>query len=293
MPVRVGLTTEEKARRRLTLGSSEIASVCGINPYATSHSVWSAKCLGTETEENEAMRLGNLLEPTIFSIYSDRYSVELTKGAYLLGPEPWMSCTPDAYRVAGGLVEAKLVGLRSIFQWGPGNTDERESDAVPLHYMCQAQWQMVCTGEPFCDVAALLGTEFRTYRIRSNVDVQHKLVNRGRAFWEHYVLTKTPPPVDGSEDCRELLKTLYPRSGAEPVQADERLEQLAAALRQAREAVDQATEAKRLQENLFKAELKDARGAFGDGWRVRYAEQRDGKRPFVFENQEDKSGKAA
>ena len=289
-----GLTAEDLERRRQTLGSSEIGTVCGVNPYASLHDVWMSKCMGIDAEENEAMRLGNLLEPSILSIYCNRYGKRVTKGKYTIGPESWISATPDAeIDDEDGLVEAKLVGLRQLWMWGSGDTDETESDAIPLYYLSQCQWQMLVTGRSFVKLAALMGTEFRVYTIRANADVQAKLLARGRDFWHRYVVTKTPPPPDASDGSRELLKRLYPKSGGEPIPADARLQELAEALRQAREQLAQAAAAKQLRENQIKAILGDARGAFGENWRIRYATQKDGKRPLHFEHDAEKSGKAA
>lgn len=290
---RTAMSAEERDRRRQTLGSSEIASVCGVNPYASIHSVWLSKCRGVDFEGNEATALGHLLEPTILDIYADRYGHSLTRGSYRQHPtEPWAACTPDAY-VDGddGLVEAKLVGIRSFWQWGYGNTDEQESDAIPLHYLCQAQWQLLVTGKPWCDVAALLGSEFRTYRIRANAVVQAQLLARGRDFWTRHVARDIAPPVDGSEGARAMLRHLYPRSGAESIAANEEMEALVEKLANARESLERLEEEKQLRENEIKAILKDARGAYGNGWRIRYAENKAGKRPFVFEA--ERKGKAA
>jgi putative phage-type endonuclease len=293
LAARSEMSAEERDQRRQTLGSSEIASVCGVNPYDSVHSVWLSKCRGVDFEGNEATRLGKLLEPVILDIYADRYEHAVSRGAYVRHPtEPWAACTPDAYVDGGeGMVEAKLVGLRSIYMWGAGNTDEQESDAVPLHYLCQAQWQMWVTGRSWCDVAALLGTEYRTYRIRANPGVQAQLAARGKAFWTQHVVANTPPPIDGSEGAREMLKQLYPRSGADRVAADPEMEDLVAKLLAARQSLERIESEKQLRENEIKSRLKDARGAYGDGWTIRYAETKAGKRPFVFEA--ERKGQAA
>ena len=152
---------------------------------------------------------------------------------------------------------------------------------------------MVCTGEAFVDVAALMGTEFRSYTVRADADVQRKLVAHGRDFWERYVLTKKEPPVDGSEGAKDMLKALYPRSGGDPVKADARLAGLVIKLREARESHDRATYEKALRENEIKAELKDAAGAFSDDWRIRYSTTKAGTRPFVFEDGKNESGRTA
>jgi putative phage-type endonuclease len=289
-----GLSAEDLARRRNTLGSSEIGTVCGVNPYASMHDVWMSKCLGVETEPNEAMTLGNLIEPTIVAIWCNRYGKSTSKGRYAIGPEPWISATPDAY-IDGedGLVEAKLVGLRQLWMWGQGDTDATESDAIPMYYLTQCHWQMLVTGRSFVKLAALMGTEFRTYTIRANPDVQAKLVARGRDFWHRYVVTKTPPPVDASDGAREMLKRLYPKSGADAIPADAKLQELAECLLQAREDLARATAAKQLWENQIKSLLGEARGAFAEDWRIRYATTKAGQRPFVFDHMREKEGKAA
>ncbi len=291
--VRQTFSDEVKAARRKTLGASEIAAVAGVNPYASMHTVWLAKVHGVEFEGNEQTMLGQLLEPAVVAIYCDRYGKSVTKGHYSIGPEPWISATPD-YEIEGedGLVEAKLVGLRSMWMWGQGNTDTEESDAVPLHYLAQCQWQMLVRGKSFVHLSALMGTEFRSYTIRANATVQGGLLARGRDFWDRYVVTGKEPPVDGSEGAREMLTKLYPRAGGDVVAATPELEELADALLQAREAVKQAEYEKQLRENQFKAQLRDARGAFGNGWRIRYANTKSGSRPFVFEHEREK-GKAA
>jgi predicted phage-related endonuclease len=195
-----------------------------------------------------------------------------------------MSATPDALIVGeSGVVEAKLVGFRSIWMWGPGSVEGKESDAVPHHYLTQALWQLEVTGRLYVDIAALMGTEFRTYRIHRNEALQTAMVARCEDFWFKYVVTGHEPPPDASEGCREVLKRLYPHSQAEPVQADHAMEELAERLRAARKAADEAARERTLYENQLRAILKDARGAHGKGWRIRYAEQSNGKRPFVFE----------
>ena len=280
-------TDEYRAQRRRTLGASEIAAVVGVNPYASMHNVWLSKCRGVEFEGNEATELGHELEPVILGIYCKRYGCEVRPGTYTTGPEHWMSATPDAVRLGGGLAEAKLVGVRTYWQWGACDTDEGESDAVPLHYLAQAQWQMLVTGEPFVHVIALVGTEFRKYTVRGNEGVQRSLVAKGRDFWERYVLTDTPPPVDASKGAGEMLREIYPRSGGERVIADDALEAMAAELVAARASDRAAKAARALAENRMKATLKEAGGARGKNWTLRYSTTKAGTRPFIFDSDEE------
>ncbi len=89
-----------------------------------------------------------------------------------------------------------------------------------------------------------------------------------------------------------MLKALYPRSGGEMIAADADLEQKVERLALAREALERATEENRRRENEIKDTLKDAHGAFGEGWRIRYATTKAGTRPFVYEPDKEK-GRAA
>jgi len=156
-----------------------------------------------------------------------------------------------------------------------------------LHYLVQALWQCKCTGEPFCDISALMGTEFRTYRIFANEGLVSKLIDRGRDFWYKYVVTKTPPPVDASDGARTMLKSLYPQSGGEPVQSTPELEEMADSLLRARQAVTAAEKEKQLWENKIKSELQDSRAAYGNGWKIRYGTTKKGVRPFVFDHERE------
>lgn len=285
------LSDEEKSNRIFSLGSSEISAVIGVNPYASCHGVWLNKMGISTFDGNEATELGNALEPAILGVYAKRYGRTLRDGYSVIGKEPWMSATPDAFIEGGGLAEAKLVGLRSIWQWGPGNSDSKESDAAPVAYLTQALWQMEITGEPFVDIAALLGTEFRSYRIRRNEELQANLVKMGRRFWERYVLTKTPPPVDGSDGAKEMLAKLYPRSGPERIQATQELNALAEELREARETVAAAETAKTFAENKMKSAVGNASGVVANNWALRWANSKSGSRPFVFTHELEKSRK--
>ena len=296
----MSLTPEGLDIRRATLGSSEISAVVGVNPYQTIHTVWSSKMGFGDFEGNEATELGNALEPAILAIYCKRYDREVRKGVYTVGPEPWMAATPDAHVVpkAGepeeGGVEAKLVGLRSIWQWGPGNADGYESDNVPLHYLTQAFWQMAVMGWKWVDIAALLGTEFRTYRIRRNEKTQANLIAQGRRFWTNHVLTRTPPPVDGSEGAKEMLAKLYPRSGGERLRSTPELDAIAEEILLASNASEEAAFRHEDAKNKMRSAVGEAPGAFGDKWTLNYSFTKTGSRPFKFTHEmAQRKGKAA
>jgi putative phage-type endonuclease len=184
------------------IGASDIAAVCGLNPYRAPIEVWREKVgLSERFAGNEATRWGQALEPLI------REEYRLRNGVIMITPEtslfskstPWARCTPDGIVIKelGGrgewdyLVQVKTVGPLSIRRWEDGK--------FPHEYEAQVQWEMFVTDLPRCDVAVLLGgQQYEERRVERNNDVIESLVEMASEFWG-WVETKTEPPPDESE----------------------------------------------------------------------------------------------
>jgi predicted phage-related endonuclease len=79
------------------------------------------------------------------------------------------------------------------------------------------QQQLYVTGLRRAWLAVLIGgNEFRVYDIEANERFQTVLVKQLTHFWSDYVLTGTPPPVDGSTATTRAIALLHPQdTGAE------------------------------------------------------------------------------
>lgn len=280
------LTEEQKAIRRQSIGSSDIAAVCGLNPYCSPHEVWLQKRGLADWDGNEATEIGDLIEPVILELYSRRKGCLVQRNTHVVecSARPFLTATPDAFTVdehgrSGRLIEAKCVGFRSALKWG---AEQEGADGVPPWYLAQVTHQMYCTGERVVDVAALLGTELRIYSVAFDQSLADLMIRKATTFWERHVLPGVPPPIDGSDGCREMLKALYPRSRTEPRVADERQIELAEALRDAREAAERAAAQKQEAENRLKAAMGDVEKLEGPDWVLRWKSTKAGTRPFVF-----------
>jgi putative phage-type endonuclease len=280
----VSLTPEQVEQRRHSLGASEIAAVIGVNPHMSMHQVWLSKMGLADFAGNDATEAGTDFEPVIIQRYARHHGVEVRPGAYMTGPEPWMSCTPDAHVIGGGMIEAKLVGFDAAWEWGS------EHDGAPWRYLVQGQWQLMVTGEPFVDIAAQMGTRAPRYiRVHHDRALQAELRERGREFWFNYVTTGEAPPVDGTEGAREMLSKLYPAHRADRfLHADGEAEALAAQLLGIREVYDATVHEERRLENRLKEIMKDAQTLIGNEWKCVWKAQKDGKRPFKFKHQAEK-----
>jgi putative phage-type endonuclease len=268
-------TAEELLTRRNTLGASEIAAVVGLSPWATKHDVWMSKLGLMEQRETLATRVGELIEPVIRQLYVEDSGAETAYFGTIVHPQhTWASATPD-FAVSGHrrLGEIKCVGWRLARHWST------EADGVPDYYRVQAEWQMEVCDADECDIAALIGgTEFKVYRLKRDRELGALLLEKGSAFWRDFVLTATPPPADGSESARQMLKRLYPRSKGELLQATERHQRLVVELMAERDLVAKGEARIRLLENQVREAIGENDGLVSDEWIVTNRSDKNGKR---------------
>ena len=75
------------AQREKGIGSSEVGTILGVNPWETPYQLWRRKKgLSPRVEENEAMRAGHILEgavATYFEEESGRQVIKASEGDWL------------------------------------------------------------------------------------------------------------------------------------------------------------------------------------------------------------------
>jgi putative phage-type endonuclease len=212
--------------RKTYLGASEIGAVVGLSPWTGPHEVWLRKTGRVEDQEdNLAIWWGNAVEPLLATRYSMETHREIVRGTHLVHPKyPMIGGTPDRLDEAGRrVVELKTANLRQAIRWGAEGSDE-----IPEEYVAQTTLYMELADFDVADVALLLaGNEFRIYTVQRDRELAGQLLEAGAKFWRDYVLADKPPPIDGSDGAREMLRALYPRS-TEPLKtANAHIESLA------------------------------------------------------------------
>lgn len=212
------LTQDDQALRATRLGSSEIGAVAGLNPWMSKYDVYCVKRGLVESEQRDglAVRVGHICEGLTAQLYEEETGSTLEPGRTLTHPEhEWVVASPDRFVVgADRLLEVKFVGWRLCAAWS------REEDGVPDYVRAQVAWQMLVTGRPVCDVAALLGgEEFRIYRIEHHAELAARLLEIGERFWREHVLAGVPPSADGSESARDMLEAIFRRTRPELIRA--------------------------------------------------------------------------
>lgn len=192
----------------ITIGSSEIASICGLNKYQTPFQLWCQKT-GREApiEETDQMWFGTKIEPVIAQVFEKKTCLEVSKflGKYTHPDFGWWVVSPDFHVFENsemGLLETKSVSFRSIRKWEDGQ--------VPDYAHCQLQWQLGATGLNFGYVGALIGGDMREFvfkRFQRSDDVIGQMKDLAEKFIE-LVKTDTPPLVTDSDDIRKVFSEI-------------------------------------------------------------------------------------
>lgn len=201
--------TEWLIARKLGIGSSDAAAICGLSKYRTALDVYADKVSPLVNDnETEVMYWGKVLEDMIAKEYTKRTGealVDCTNVILRHNEYPFMMATLDRTKSDGTPVEIKTASAYVAGEWG-----ESGSDQIPESYMIQVQHQLMVADKPMADVAVLIGgNNFRVYHIERDQGVIDELIRIEKVFWDQ-VMNKTPPAPDYSHPTTiALLNRLY------------------------------------------------------------------------------------
>lgn len=226
------------AERRSGIGGSDIAAILGLSPWKTAVDVWLDKT-GQKTDDTigdaEAVRWGALLEDVVAREYADRTEHNIQRVNRILRhpAHEWAignidrAVLIDGSRVrvaddggtllgAQGLLEVKTASAYKAGEWGRAGDD----DAVPLHYQAQCMWYLAITGQPWCDVAALIGGQRMVVRrIHRDDETIAAMLERAESFWRQHVLAGRAPEPAKAQD----VERLFPADNGQALEADDEL----------------------------------------------------------------------
>lgn len=233
----MALTPEQYEARKSGIGASEVAAVLGLSSWAKKIDVYAEKRgLTGPVAETEAMEIGSLQEPTVAELFRRRtggrvitvsefvrtdYAIRFFSAAERDEAEKlgilrndktaplFASCDRFA-EFADGLVavELKSVGLNNAWKWGDTGTDK-----YPVEYWIQVQAQLAVTGLATGYLCALIGNEFRYYRIERDDVFIRAAIDKIKTFWDNHVMTgEAPGEIDDSPAWRLILKERFPEA---------------------------------------------------------------------------------
>lgn len=207
-------------QRKKGITGTDVGSIVGLNKWSSSTAVYLKKLgeLG-ETEENEAMYWGTILEPKIAEEFSKRNKDMKVRAvnAMLMHPENnWALANIDRLIKDQdgnrGILEIKTASEYSKDLWS--------ADEVPNAYLVQIQWYMYVTGTSYGYFAALIGGQhYIQKRVERDDELIELLVSESEKFWKENVLKRVSPPVDAYS--ADVLAKLTPVSNGESIELDE------------------------------------------------------------------------
>lgn len=194
--------------RKSGIGSSEVATIVGLNPWETPYQLWRRK-LGIDApkEENFAMKAGHYLEDAVSRFWADETGREIIKrsaGDWIIrdNDRPYLQVSPDrTYWLTGekrndnnkGILECKTTQMAI------------DPDDLPKHWFCQVQYQLGVAGLEHGSLAWLCsGREFGYKDIDIVPDFYGWLVEEVERFWKDNILGRQEPSEVSVKDV--LLK---------------------------------------------------------------------------------------
>lgn len=204
---------EWHALRATGIGASEAAAVLGLSPWESPYSLWQRKAgrIGPLPESDE-MTWGHYLEEPIARRFADQHPelVIETTGTWRSTELAWQLANPD--RVAStdeGLIPLEVKFAPYAKEFGDSGTED-----IPLHYRAQVLQQCNVLGAPYGWLVALVGADYREYRIEADpLDIAVLRERCGR-FWASLPTPDNPngqpPPIDESAHTYRALKEIHP-----------------------------------------------------------------------------------
>lgn len=194
--------------RQSGIGSSEVATIVGLNPWETPYQLWRRK-LGIDPPKQEsfAMKAGHYLEDAVAQFWHDETGQDIIKRSavdwiIVNADKPYMRVSPDrTYWLAGmphsnankGILECKTTQM-SI-----------DPDDIPKHWFCQVQYQLGVAELEQGSLAWLCsGREFGYKNLSLVPDFYGWLVEEVERFWTDNIQGKQEPTAANVQDV--LLK---------------------------------------------------------------------------------------
>lgn len=189
--------------RKSGIGSSEVATIVGLNPWETPYQLWRRKIgMDAPKEETFAMKAGHYLEDAVSLFWQDATGREVIKrstGDWLIrsNERPYIQVSPDrTYWLEGkhndsnkGILECKTT-QKAI-----------DEDDLPKHWFCQVQYQLGGAELTQGSIAWLTqGREFGYKDLAFVPDFYDWLVYEVDKFWTDNILGMQEPSAISVQD---------------------------------------------------------------------------------------------
>lgn len=189
--------------RQSGIGSSEVATILGLNPWETPYQLWRRKKgLDTPKQENFAMKAGHYLEDAVSMFWHDATGKEVIKRSaidwLIVNPDkPFMRASPDRTYWLGDSRRAEDKGILEC-KTTQKSIDEND---IPKHWFCQVQYQLGVAELQYGSLAWLCsGREFGYKDLEFVPDFFGWIEEEVSKFWIDNIQGNIEPDVQSVED---------------------------------------------------------------------------------------------
>jgi len=185
------MNLKERQARQKGIGGSDVAAICGWNPWSTPIDIYYSKIVPIPDDDidttNERCKTGNIAEPFIIKRYEEMKGVKVKTDMPLLRhPKyPFLLGNVDGFVEAENvIVECKTVGSYAD-QW---------KGEMPIYYKTQcAHYAMILDAKRVDLIAQFDRQEFKIFVYERDSYFEGEIRNKCIDFWENHVLKKKPP----------------------------------------------------------------------------------------------------
>lgn len=244
--------------REQGIGSSEVGTILGVNPFQTPYQLWCRKKgITPPIEENEAMKAGHILEgavATYFEIETGRKVIKSSEGDWLAVDKdrPFLRVSPDrTYWLEG----KRNASNKAILECKTTQMDI-DADDLPKHWFCQLQYQLGVMGYKQGTIAWLTrGRKFGYADIKFDADFYGYITMRLEQFWNDCIIGgKEPAPTTISD-----MQIKFPKSDmGKAVEASSDLYDKLCLLKTQKQLIDEMSKQKKELEDEIKVYMQDA-----------------------------------
>ena len=241
------------------IGSSEVATIVGLNPFETPYQLWRRKIgLDAPKQENFAMKAGHYLEDAVSLFWQDETGQQVIKssaGDWIIqdNKRKYLQVSPD-----------RTFWLRDM----PHNNENKgileikttqksiDEDDIPKHWFVQLQYQLGVAGYKQGSLAWLTqGREFGYKDLMFVPDFYAWLVEEVDKFWIDNIQNKQEPT---SANVQDILLKYNTHTEGKIVEVNEEVFKVYNELKQVKEELAEIEEHKTELENKIKMGFGDA-----------------------------------
>lgn len=247
-------------QRREGVGGSDVAAICGLDPYRGPLDIYLDKVREPDPGEVDSIHLlrGQLLEDVFAELYCEESGRDVRRMGQRVHPEfDWARVNVDRQILAPG--NGKDTGALEIKSPGREAFQNLIEAGLPERYLVQVQWEMFVPDYDWASFAAgnleHTGGPLIYFDVERNDLLIEQLLERVEQFWTEHVVPRRPPePEEWGEEPPEVPDT----SGDRVVVEDPAIRGMIAELMDAYEERQRAKEKYEAQKERVQEVLDEA-----------------------------------